>query len=335
MKYFLLTGFFCLSFANSFACLNEFHQRADGKQTGEAGSLPYFYRLFNIEFSQKFVDCYDLTQKDSIPYDELSDVSVHLAKLGRYEESLSLLIWLNERHPDQYQIIANLGTLYELNGNVDSAYYFIERSMKINPDSHHGSEWVHLLILKAKKEMSKDPNWIFNHQVLNLQLNKAFDLGSSEMAQVEDTIWAIGYQMVERVPFTPTPDPILANIFNELGDLLALHTSVTDAYAAYLIAQEYDDQNKFNIGPKLEKLNPMVDESEMGRPKLNTHFRDDFISYGDELPCDDDSVELTPDPIRKEPTVQAENQNSGVLLWSIIGLSVLAFSVYIILKLRR
>jgi hypothetical protein len=41
---------------------------------------------------------------------------------------------LYSEHPDEYIIVANLGTIYELNSELDSAYFYIQKSIEINED---------------------------------------------------------------------------------------------------------------------------------------------------------------------------------------------------------
>ena len=70
----------------------------------------------------------------------LSDYAVYLMKAGRVDESLAILKELNKNLPQEYQIAANLDTAYELNGELDSALFYIKRGIEINPDAHAGSE---------------------------------------------------------------------------------------------------------------------------------------------------------------------------------------------------
>jgi tetratricopeptide (TPR) repeat protein len=324
---FVLVLFFLVSIPG-FACLNEFEETIDGHETASFYYLHTYYRSFDTQYSKQFVDYYDLNNRENIDYEELSDVSVHLAKLGRYEESLELLLWLNARHPDEYQICANLGTLYELNGHVDSAYYFIEKSMQINPDSHMGTEWVHLSILKAKKEIAKNSNWLSNHRVLNLGLNKTIDFNSDEYAQVMDTITAIDYQMYERVPFTPVPDPILADIFDELGDILAKHYSVNQAYIAYSISLQYGPENKYGTQEKIKNITALVRNSDEGIPYLEDNFppANEFAEVFDDLPGQPHPDEY----IYGEPVMSVEgNNDTHVLIWISVAAGALLLGLLV------
>ncbi|NJO00608.1 MAG: tetratricopeptide repeat protein [Bacteroidia bacterium] len=252
-----------IKISEAFCCLNEYNVNARGEVDELYEGLPVFYRSFDVSYSRAFVNSFDLTQKESIHYQKLSDVAFHLTRLKRFDEALSLLKWLHHRHPSQYQIMANLGTLYELTGNVDSAYYFIEQSMKINPDAHGGSEWVHLAVLRAKQQMQRNPNWIYQHQVLNLGLTDTVAQHSEQYEEILKKIWDISHQMEERIPFSPEPDLIVANIMRELGQLLETHVSIKDAYIAYRIAQVYDPLNSLNCIQKSEALLPLLIEHEL------------------------------------------------------------------------
>ncbi len=54
------------------------------------------------------------------------------------------------QHPNDYSIIANLGTAYELTGNDEKALELIRKAVAINPNSHYNSEWIHVRILEEK-----------------------------------------------------------------------------------------------------------------------------------------------------------------------------------------
>lgn len=272
MKYLLALLSLVLITAPSFSCLNEYNVDEKGEVNEMYGGLPVFYRSFNLEQSRSIVDPVDLRQKQKWKKSYLNSVGVHLAQLGEYEKSLELFLWLNEKHPNEYQIIANLGTLYELNGEVDSAYKYIEKGMELNPDSHFGSEWVHLAILKAKINMAKNPKWIYNHKVLNLGLDDSKDYYQTSEELVIDTIRHISYQLEERIPFTPDRDIILANILNELGDMLRIHLSIENAYVSYRMALHYDPEDHYGVQKKIEALKPLMKENEIDESVFEEHF---------------------------------------------------------------
>ena len=240
----------CFLSAKSVACLNLYTVNNEG-QSIEYEGLPVFYRSFDTKYSQAFIDLVGWPQKEITDYKILSDVGFHLTHLKRFDEALGIFRWLYTKHPNEYKIISNLGTLYELTGQLDSAYFYIQNAVNINPNSHWGSEWVHLSILEAKIQMAKNPYWIYKNKVLNLNSKGKLELYNNRNLSIMETIYHISYQLEERIPFTPSHDLILANVLNELGEMLETHLSVTDAYVAYKMASHYDRYDVLNTQKKL------------------------------------------------------------------------------------
>jgi tetratricopeptide (TPR) repeat protein len=242
--------------STAFACYNEYTQQnlAGKENTYLHFGLPQFFRSFDLAFSEKFIAAYNLSTLPVTDFKTRSDISVHLCRLGRYTEALVILRDLYKRYPEEYNVMSNLGTTYELVGKPDSALLILRKANQINPVGHSGTEWVHLKVLEAKLEIRKDPVWLLHHQVLDMGIAKASKLKSQEFTKNNFTIDAVIYQLTERIPFTPTPDLLLANVLNELADATALEHSITEAYVLYHIALQYDPQDAFGIQGKMKHL---------------------------------------------------------------------------------
>ncbi|OJJ18627.1 hypothetical protein BKI52_23750 [marine bacterium AO1-C] len=264
-------------FNTSIGCENAYTVNLRGQYHAMYLGLPVFYRAFDLEFSRDYLRRFDLSQRENISYQHLSDAAVHLTRLGKYAKALDLLQWLNKKYPNKYKIVANLGTLYEINGQLDSAYYYIQKGMQLNAKSHYGSEWVHLSILKAKKAYQADPSWVLYNNVLNMThlrdtiAEKDRDKLNIALTRIQHMV----YQMEERIPFSKTPDVIVANVMREVGDLLALHASIGDAHLAYQIAQYYDPKDQLRLKNRLAKLKPLLKKYGAPLPSLAEHFPDE------------------------------------------------------------
>ena len=216
------------------ACLNIYYSIDAEGHLHEATDMYSYFKKFNKNFNKKLI-CSKLPKlekkiRENGDYKDLSDYAVYLMKLGLFEESKSILVELYFAHPEEYQLAANLGTAYELVGQVDSAMKYINRGMELNPDSHDGSEWVHIKVLETKKQLEQDSTWLKSNTVLNLS-----------DAQVKDTmvLHQIFIQAHERFPFTPGPDPIMGSIITDLGRCFAQTTSIEHAKAILTIARDY------------------------------------------------------------------------------------------------
>jgi tetratricopeptide (TPR) repeat protein len=71
---------------------------------------------------------------------------------GDHQRGIAILLELEHAQPGDYNTAANLGTAYELAGENEQALTWIKEGLKRNPNSHRGTEWLHVLILQAKLE---------------------------------------------------------------------------------------------------------------------------------------------------------------------------------------
>ena len=133
--------------------------------------------------------------------------------MGQYDTAYAILTRLEKEKPNEYNIIANLGTLYELKGENEKALVYIKKAIALNSESHHGSEWFHIQILEAKLQ-GRSSDWWITHPVLNLSKIKK---------DSEIIISDITYQLKERIPFTKKPDLMMAAILKESGAYLEKH----------------------------------------------------------------------------------------------------------------
>ncbi len=185
-------------------------------------------------------------------------------KAGKVDESLTILKELSKNYPNEYALAANLGTAYELSGELDSALYYINKGMRLNPNAHSGSEWVHIKILETKKQLLNDSSYLKTRTVLELTPKQESD--STVRKQLE-------IQIRERFPFTPNHDEIMASLMIDLGDCYVKTLSIEHAKAFYTLATEYYGApekltkekiaNVINLRSKYREVKP-------DRSKINT-----------------------------------------------------------------
>lgn len=256
------------TFFTAIACYNETHINKNGKVTGRSEPFFGFYDSPDTARATAFIANHDLSKIHTYDVDTQSDLAVNFAYLGRYKEALTILRRLYKENPGNYNVVANLGTTYELTGKNDSALLFIKKSLAIDPESHAGSEWVHVKILEAKLNMAKDPNWLLKNSVLQTGVTA----GSAISDDLVNKALDIEYQLKERVPFTPFPDAILANVFNELGDLLATQLSVEHAYIAYDFALQYGAVEQYGVQQKMDELKRMLRKEKIILPSWRAYY---------------------------------------------------------------
>lgn len=188
----------------------------------------------------------------------VSDYGAYMIEAGLYADGLALFRELFKRKPNEYTIIQNLGTAFELNGMPDSALHYIKKGYALNPKSHNASEWLHVIYLEhkvLKHEIDFSKNMFLDTVVINQIIN---DGGGTRLhfMRLDDFFMQINYQLRERIPFTSGKDDLLAKLLLETGDLYAEKFSAARAHIFYLYARSFTSlpQAKKIIEEKINRV---------------------------------------------------------------------------------
>jgi tetratricopeptide (TPR) repeat protein len=213
------------------ACLNEnYPNERDLRGPSRARSITE--SLLRHQLSQPWPARRDSLReqlKSTNDYRIRNDLAVALLHTGETQEAIALLERIEGERPGGYRTASNLGTAYELAGENQKALEWIQKGAERNPDSHFGSEWIHLAILRAKiaggpaKDVSvlgldfnRDPMGFPSLPTTLPKDLKGEPLTASEVAR------AIRIQLHERLQFTEPPDPLVAELIAALATLTAL-----------------------------------------------------------------------------------------------------------------
>lgn len=246
-----------LSRAEVFACINTYGTDLEGnsKHTMEGTPEDYIRELtshsdkkWHTGWEEQYREL--LRKSKTKPSIETrNDLAAAMMHLGKIKQALAILQDIEKKHPGKYRTATNLGTAYELNGDNLNALRWIKEGIKRNTESHGGSEWLHVRILQVKLALEKNPQWLRSHWVLGM------DFGSDDKPQMPSHLplnnigkpvsaqavtMALQYQLTERLEFTKRPDVLVANLLFDLGNLLALTTSIEHARAVYDLSLSYE-----------------------------------------------------------------------------------------------
>jgi tetratricopeptide (TPR) repeat protein len=209
--------------------------------------------LFDKARALQQVKDYEAQGLATLPMVDRQRYGIALIELGEFERARDHWIKLEAEHPGQYATAANLGTAYELTGDNANALKWIDEGIVRNPDSHSGTEWLHSRILAAKLALQSDPAWLEHNRVLGLDFgdeprpsgshgwgsgNSGRALAPTELAD------ALTYQLGERTKFIRTPEPVVAQLLGDLGDVLLAGNAPEAALVAYERAKEYGAQSE-------------------------------------------------------------------------------------------
>lgn len=257
------------------ACLNYYYGTDKDGHTHEATYImeTFFYENFNTEkhISSLYKLHKNLEKEHSHTY--LSDYSVALMKLGKADVALELLKELYTYYPNEYKIVANLGTAYELNSEVDSALKYIKKGIELNPNSHKGSEWVHVKIVEAKQKIKLNSSYLTENSILKLTEKQKNDKKIYEQ---------INIQLRERFPFSPPPNEIMAHLLMEFAECATNVESVEYANALYNLVNRYYKYDSEYLKKKLEEtkqLKMKYANKVIENPKAGEHPNHERLTY--------------------------------------------------------
>lgn len=262
---------FILIFQTSYACLNERRVLLNGKITisDEESPVPYGQNYLEKK-SQIQLKLKEVYKKwiENKSLDDYSDYGVLLVYLGEYEKALKVYESIEKIMPGLYSTASNIGTIYELLGENELAYKWIEKAIKIEPESHYGSEWLHLKILKVK--LNQKP--LSTSYFLNTEFgNNIIPKSNLDLKKLNDLKYQIYYQLDERVSFIKPKDKIVALLLFELGNICALTDDATSAFRVYKRAKEYGYSSEL-----FEKRFKYVEKLQLKLGKNGSKHLDDY-----------------------------------------------------------
>ena len=227
----------CLASIESlYACINEFRTLLTGEvvYTDPSSGKVWNREIDTFELrnkSEKLLAAYK--RSDSLEY--YSDYAAALTYLGEYQKAKNIYEQIEKLSPSLYTTASNLGTIYELIGKPDSALVWIKKSIQLNPESHKGSEWIHIKILEFKLSDSQN----IRNSILGLDFgNDKLPSNPNEydLDELRNHIW---HQLKERTTFVKPENEIVGNIYFDLGNILAQIQDVQAALESYEAAKEY------------------------------------------------------------------------------------------------
>lgn len=223
----------------TFACLNgETRILKNGAYAyiDYRGLVPRGHHFFKGDFP-RIIKELDSLYKKTNDIDYLSDKGYILIIQKKYAEAEKLYLSIEKIESNRYSTASNLGTLYELIGENQKAYNWIKKSIEINPESHNGSEWLHLRILEAKiKNMTNVSGQFLINTDFGTRGRPEKKLSKEEIDQLAKAVY---FQVNERMSFIEPKNSIISVLLFELGNLMQLKEEYENALHIYRNARTY------------------------------------------------------------------------------------------------
>lgn len=279
-KFIVILAFAFFLNIDTLACINgESKELKDGTLLYEDNTLiiPTGHVLNDDEALTKAINRLDSLYKKTNNIEYLSDIGVVYIYLKQYDKAIKLYLDIEKRVPNRYSTASNIGTAYELNGQNEEALKWIQKALKIDPNSHHGSEWIHLNILKAK---IGGEGFYNSKSLLNVDFgnNTEPKAGLDSIGQ-ENLLDALYFQLNERITFVKPKDKIVAQLIFDFGNILFLQKRYFDANGAYVVAESYGFNGELikNRMAKCQELSPSEPNDLYDFKSLNIRY---YVFFG-------------------------------------------------------
>lgn len=235
IKYIIITLTLILS-TNVFACINEYRTLLNGEviYTDPTSGKIWTQEIDTLELREKSNNLL-LAYKRSDSIENYSDYGATLIYLGDFLKAKEVYEEIERLKPNLYTTASNLGTIYELIGEPKLGLDWIKKSIELNPNSHKGSEWIHIKILEFKTNNSND----YSNSILGLDFgndNIPNNQNKYDLEKLKEHIW---YQLRERSNFVKPKNKIVGNIYFDLGNIMAQTRDVQSALESYEASKEY------------------------------------------------------------------------------------------------
>src|SRR5262245_24586244 len=94
-------------------------------------------------------------RKRSLTADEAADLGALLVRLGRPAKAVEVLRQAHRDHPDHFRIAANLGTAWQMNGDLNEAARALQEAVRFAPPRWRPFEEAHLKLVRLRQKEPK------------------------------------------------------------------------------------------------------------------------------------------------------------------------------------
>lgn len=145
---------------------------------------------------------------------------------------------------------------------------WITEAIRRNAESHEGTEWLHVLILETKLRLETDPGYLKSHRIIPLPDKFTTETNvsiSGKERSVREIIWALVYQLEERMVFVKPPDSIVADLLFT-GALCEAQTAVLEGALKLLAeSQSYGFQDPGLLQTTESRYRDLIESAKIRR----------------------------------------------------------------------
>jgi tetratricopeptide (TPR) repeat protein len=96
-----------------------------------------------------------LAKSRALTADEAADLGALDVRLGRIDKAMGVLVPAARKHPDHFHLAANLGTAFQLSGDLDRAAEYLTEAVRLAPAKQKSFEEYHLKLVRLRAKERK------------------------------------------------------------------------------------------------------------------------------------------------------------------------------------
>ncbi len=158
----------------------------------------------------------ELRSAGQLSADQYADLGAYLVRLGEIEPALEVLREGHRQHPDHFAIAANLGTAWQLYGDLNQAAEALRLAVELAPENVRAVEKLHLRLVEARRREppgTQTPDDLFG---INL-LDSGFQPGGFDEGRFSK-LPKDAVAQVQRLALALPNDPRLLWLIGELAN---------------------------------------------------------------------------------------------------------------------
>jgi tetratricopeptide (TPR) repeat protein len=96
-----------------------------------------------------------LSRERKLTADETADLGALYARLGEVGKAVDVLRAAQREHPNHFRLVANLGTAWQLQGDLEQAAVYLEQAVRLAPGKLQKAEEYHLKLVRLRRSVGR------------------------------------------------------------------------------------------------------------------------------------------------------------------------------------
>lgn len=173
-----------------------------------------------VRYEKAAKELEEFASKRALSADERADLGALYLRLGNIARAIEVLRNAQREHPVHYRIVSNLGTAWQLHGDLDQAAACLQEAVRLAPGKFQAAEEMQFRLVRQRKEQAKD------NQSLDDLLGVQFvdDKGAYEPGKLgEQQKKKLSAESVANVQLVALWLPADGRLLWQLGELAAVY----------------------------------------------------------------------------------------------------------------